>query len=67
MTSLTCSMVFLKARVLAHFSLQFMQADCLMSSKSTLSAQNEGLCVMFKPMADPSVSVAIIYYLGNFH
>ena len=29
--SLTCGMVFLKARVLAHFSLQFMQAHCLMS------------------------------------
>ena len=33
--SLTCGMVFLKARVLAHFSLQFMQAHCLMSWRST--------------------------------
>ena len=33
--SLTCGMVFLNARVLARFSLQFMQAHCLMSSKST--------------------------------
>lgn len=33
--SLTCGMVFLKARVLAHFSLQFMQAHCLMSWTST--------------------------------
>ena len=29
--SLTYGMMFLKARVLAHFSLQFMQAHCLMS------------------------------------
>ena len=33
--SLTCGMVFLKARVLAHFSLRFMQAHCLMSWRST--------------------------------
>ena len=33
--SLTCGMVFLNARVLARFSLLFMQAHCLMSSKST--------------------------------
>ena len=33
--SLTCGMVFLNARVLARFSLQVMQAHCLMSSKST--------------------------------
>ena len=33
--SLTCGMVFLKARFLAHFSLQFMQAHCLMSWRST--------------------------------
>ena len=30
-----CIMVFLKAHVLAHFSLQFMQAHCLMSWRST--------------------------------
>ena len=33
--SLIFGMVFLNARVLARFSLQFMQAHCLMSSKST--------------------------------
>ena len=33
--SLTCDMAFLKARALFYFSLQFMQAHCLMSSKST--------------------------------
>jgi len=33
--SLTCSMVFLKARVLTHLFLQFMPAHSLMSSKST--------------------------------
>ena len=35
LTSLTCGMVFLKARVLVPFSLQYMQAHFLMSSKST--------------------------------
>ena len=34
LTSLTCGMVFLKARVLAHFPLQFMQAHGLMSWRS---------------------------------
>ena len=33
--SLTCGMVFRKARVLVHFSLQFMQAHGLMSWRST--------------------------------
>ena len=33
--SLTCGMVFLKACVLAHFSLRFMQVHCLMSWRST--------------------------------
>ena len=33
--SLTCGMVFLRARVLTHLFLQFMQAHCLVTSKST--------------------------------
>ena len=34
-TSLTCGMVFLKAHVLTHFSLLFMQVHCLMLWRST--------------------------------
>ena len=62
--SLTCGMVFLKARVLAHLPLQFMQAHFLMSPKSTSQlsifyADNSQLYISFSPKAHSGLAEAV--------
>ena len=64
-TSLTCGMVFLKARLLAHFSLQFMQAHCWMSWRSTFQldvhcyADDSQLYISFSPKAHSGQADAV--------
>ena len=64
--SLTCGMVFLKACALAHFSLQFMQAHCLMSSKS--NSDDSKLNISFSPRAHSAkadADVSIEHYIQD--